>query len=197
MPRRLRPIRRWISTVRPSGRPFVTSRCLRSPVDAGSIPYSAVIQPRPLPAIQRGTDSCTDAVQITRVPPQLISAEPVAVLMNPGWIVTGRSWSAARPPLRSRAVISGRAPCWLIGSRPGLREERHVLDGADRELEEAGAGRLERLGGARAEEAVVALADPRVAEAARAEHVLDLAGDGHARADDLHTAAEQALEHRG
>ena len=100
MPRRLRPIRRWISTVRPSGRPFATSRCLRSPVEAGSIPYSAVIQPRPWPASQRGTDSCTDAVQITRVPPQLISAEPVAVRTKPGSIVTGRSSSGARPPAR-------------------------------------------------------------------------------------------------
>ena len=78
---------RWISTVRPSGRPLVTSRCFRSPVEAGSIPYSAVIQPRPWPIIQRGTDSCTDAVQITRVPPQAISAEPVAVRTKPGWIV--------------------------------------------------------------------------------------------------------------
>jgi hypothetical protein len=67
------------------------SRGLRSPVEAGSIPYSAVTQPRPLPAIQRGTDSCTDAVQITRVPPQAISAEPLAVLTKPGSIVTGRS----------------------------------------------------------------------------------------------------------
>ena len=54
-PRSERPIRRWISTVRPSGRPFETSRRLRSPVDAGSIPYSAVTQPLPWPAIQRGT----------------------------------------------------------------------------------------------------------------------------------------------
>src|SRR5918998_15713 len=72
MPLRLRPMSRWISTVRPSGRPLVTSRALRSPVDAGSIAYSAVTQPRPLPAIQRGTDSCADAVQITRVSPQLL-----------------------------------------------------------------------------------------------------------------------------
>src|SRR5215470_2684088 len=48
-PRSERPIRRWISTVRPSGRPLETSRCLRSPVDAGSIPYSEVTQPRPWP----------------------------------------------------------------------------------------------------------------------------------------------------
>src|ERR671927_301794 len=113
-PRSERPISRWISTVRPSGRPLEMSRCLRSPVDAGSIPYSAVIQPRPWPASHRGTDSWTEAVQITRVPPQAISADPGA----------------------------------------------------------------------------------RVAEAAAAQHVLDLAGHGHARADDLHAAPEQPLEHR-
>ena len=95
-PRSERPIRRWISTVRPSGRPLFTSRCLRSPVEAGSIPYSAVTHPRPEPASQRGTLSCTEAVQITRVSPIEISAEPVAGRTNPGSIVTGRSWSGAR-----------------------------------------------------------------------------------------------------
>jgi hypothetical protein len=92
-----RPIRRWISIVRPSWRPRVASRCLRSPVDAGSIPYSAVTQPRPCPLIQRGTLSCAEAVQITRVSPTEIRAEPVAVRMNPGSIVVGRRPSAARP----------------------------------------------------------------------------------------------------
>ena len=90
--------------MRPSGRPLLTSRCLRSPVDAGSIPYSAVTQPRPLPIIQRGTDSCAEAVQITRVSPQLMSAEPVAVRTNPGSIVVGRSSSGARFPLRLIAI---------------------------------------------------------------------------------------------
>ena len=61
------------------------------------MPYSAVTQPRPWPAIQRGTPSCAEAVQITRVSPTEISAEPVAVRMNPGSIVVGRSSSAARP----------------------------------------------------------------------------------------------------
>ena len=75
-PRSERPISRWISTLRPSSLPLEMSRCLRSPVDAGSIPYSAVTQPRPLPAIQRGTLSCTDAVQMTRVSPCVMSAEP-------------------------------------------------------------------------------------------------------------------------
>jgi hypothetical protein len=61
------------------------------------MPYSAVTQPRRLPSIQRGTLSCTEAVQITRVSPTEISAEPVAVRTNPGSIVVGRSSSAARP----------------------------------------------------------------------------------------------------
>jgi hypothetical protein len=75
---------------------LLTSRCLRSPVEAGSIPYSAVTQPRPEPASQRGTLSCTDAVQITRVSPIDINAEPAAVRMNPGSISTGRSSFGAR-----------------------------------------------------------------------------------------------------
>jgi hypothetical protein len=70
---------------------------LREPVDAGSIPYSAVTQPVPRPSIQRGTDSSTDAVQMTRVSPCAMSAEPVAVGTKPVWIVVGRSWPAVRP----------------------------------------------------------------------------------------------------
>jgi hypothetical protein len=61
------------------------------------MPYSAVSQPVPRPAIQRGTLSCAEAVQITRVSPIEISAEPLAVRTNPGSIATGRSWPAARP----------------------------------------------------------------------------------------------------
>ena len=72
------------------------SRALRSPVDAGSIAYSAVTQPRPLPSIQRGTESLTDAVQITRVSPWEISADPSAVRTKPGSIVTGRVSAGAR-----------------------------------------------------------------------------------------------------
>jgi hypothetical protein len=76
---------------------LLTSRGLRSPVEAGSIPYSAVTQPRPEPDIQRGTLSWTDAVQITRVSPTEISAEPVAVRTNPGSIVVGRGCPGERP----------------------------------------------------------------------------------------------------
>jgi hypothetical protein len=56
-----------------------------------------VTQPRRCPAIQRGTLSCTDAVQITRVSPTEISAEPEAVRTNPASILTGRMASGARP----------------------------------------------------------------------------------------------------
>ena len=73
------------------------SRCLRSPVEAGSIPYSAVTQPRPEPTSQRGTPSWAEAVQMTRVSPMEMSADPVAVRTNPGSIVAGRSCPVARP----------------------------------------------------------------------------------------------------
>ena len=84
--------------MRPSTRPWVTSRGLRLPVEAGSIPYSAVTQPRPEPAIQRGTLSCTEAVQMTRVSPIEISAEPLAVRTNPGSMRRPGACSAAVRP---------------------------------------------------------------------------------------------------
>ncbi len=138
--------------MRPSGLPRETSRCLRSPVEAGSMPYSAVTQPRPRPAIQRGTLSTADAVQITRVPPCAISAEPVAVRTKPGSIATGRSVGVARgrplltrPPSarerarrragRRRAAAAGsasrdagrppRRPSRGSGSRRGADRRRH------------------------------------------------------------------------
>ena len=57
-------------------RPRDASRSVRSPVEAGSIEYSAVSQPRPLPYIHRGTDSWTEAVQSTIVFPARMSACP-------------------------------------------------------------------------------------------------------------------------
>jgi hypothetical protein len=71
-----RPISRWISIVRPCCFPRDASRSTRSPVDAGSSEYSAVIHPRPWLRSQRGTSSCTIAVQSTIVLPCVISAEP-------------------------------------------------------------------------------------------------------------------------
>ncbi len=72
------------------------SRALRSPVEAGSIAYSAVTQPLPRPCIQRGTELLTEAVQITLVRPSEISAEPSAVSTNPGSIEIGRMSAGAR-----------------------------------------------------------------------------------------------------
>ena len=95
-----RPIRRWISWVRPEGRPCVASRCVRVVVARGSMPYSAVIQPSPLPFRNGGTRSSTLTVQMTWVSPTSISAEPSACLVKCGVIVTVRSWSARRPSLR-------------------------------------------------------------------------------------------------
>src|SRR5690606_41589404 len=61
--RRLRPIRREISTVRPCCLPLAASRCMREPVERGSMPYSAVTQPWPLPRRNGGTLVSTEAVQ--------------------------------------------------------------------------------------------------------------------------------------
>ena len=47
--RSARPIRRWISCVRPDCLPRAASRSLRVWVERGSMPYSAVTQPRPRP----------------------------------------------------------------------------------------------------------------------------------------------------
>ncbi len=74
-----RPIKRWISIVRPEARPLVTSRGVRVAVARGSIEYSAVTHPLPAPRRKPGTLSSIDAVQSTRVLPISISAEPSAV----------------------------------------------------------------------------------------------------------------------
>ena len=76
--RSARPIRRWISCVRPDGRPAVTSRRVRSCVARGSIAYSAVIQPLPLPRSQGGPLSSSEAVQRTFVFPKETRHEPSA-----------------------------------------------------------------------------------------------------------------------
>ena len=71
-----RPIRRWISWVRPDWRPRAASRSIRSGDDPGSIEYSAVTQPRPVLRIQRGTSSATEAVHRTIVFPIRMSTDP-------------------------------------------------------------------------------------------------------------------------
>ena len=69
-------MRRWISWVRPDCLPLAASRLARSAVDPGSIEYSAVTQPLPLPRIHGGTRSSTEAVHRTRVRPIDTSTDP-------------------------------------------------------------------------------------------------------------------------
>ena len=74
-----RAMSRWISWVRPDCLPLAASREARSGVDPGSMEYSAVTQPRPVPRIQGGTRSSTDAVQSTLVCPNVTSTDPGAM----------------------------------------------------------------------------------------------------------------------
>ncbi len=52
---------------------------MRSGDEPGSIEYSAVTHPLPLPRIQRGTSSSIDAVHSTLVRPKLTSTDPSAI----------------------------------------------------------------------------------------------------------------------
>src|SRR5207248_1880428 len=74
-----RPIKRWISWVRPLGRPLATSRAVRVEVARGSIEYSAVTQPLPVLRRNGGTEDSTLAAHRTWVFPTVMRAEPSAV----------------------------------------------------------------------------------------------------------------------
>src|SRR5664279_6378276 len=89
--RKERPIRRWISRVRPLCFPLDASRDERVWVARGSMEYSAVTQPVPFPRRKGGTDSSTDAVQITRVSPNSTSTEPSACFVKFLVMHTGRN----------------------------------------------------------------------------------------------------------
>src|SRR5215218_4412315 len=117
-----RPISRLISWVRPPMRPFTDSRSLRVWVARGSMEYSAVTQPSPDPLRQRGTPSVTLAAQSTRVRPNSTSTEPSAWSSQWRVMVTGRSWSAARP--------SGRVTPGTVMIPPMRSELRSVRTGA-------------------------------------------------------------------
>ena len=67
-----RPMRRWISWERP----LVNDRRMRSLEEPGSIEYSAVTQPDPLPLSQRGMSSSMDTVHSTLVRPKDTSTDP-------------------------------------------------------------------------------------------------------------------------
>ena len=102
----------------------------------GSSEYSAVSQPRPRPAIQRGTPCSSVAVQSTRVLPAEKSTEPCGCSRKSTSRSSGRSWSGLRPSLRAHAA----------GSQLG---ERDLLDLGDRQLEEAPPVDAERAPGRR------------------------------------------------
>jgi hypothetical protein len=134
-----RPIRRWISWVRPVW-PFFASRRLRVLVARGSMPYSAVTQPSPLLRSHGGALASTDAVHNTWVSPNRISTEPSAWRVKPVSMVILRNSSARRPDGRMASL-----PFWLFvtafadravfsepeGSRPApepVRLTRHAGD---------------------------------------------------------------------
>jgi hypothetical protein len=58
--------------------------------------YSLDIHPLPVLRMNCGTVSSIEAVQMTRVLPTSINADPSAVVMKSGIIFTGRSWSGER-----------------------------------------------------------------------------------------------------
>ena len=113
-------MRRWISWVRPL--PAARSRVVRESVERGSIPYSAVIHPRPCPRRKKGTRSSMLAAQATRVRPVSMRAEPSANSWNPTLIATGRSWSLALPSMRAKRAppLSSWGNARIIAGRTGL-----------------------------------------------------------------------------
>src|SRR5204863_9489478 len=121
--RRLRPISRWISWVRPLCRPRAASRSVRVAVERGSMPYSAVTQPLPLLRRNGGTRSSTEAVHSTCVSPNFARHEPAAYLATPATRVTERIASASRPEGRMRFSSGGPVlpePDQLVGLQAQL-----------------------------------------------------------------------------
>src|SRR5690348_15877912 len=101
-----RPIRRWISCVRPDCLPRAASRSVRVWVERGSMPYSAITLPRPELRIQGGTRSSTEAVHSTCVSPNRTRHEASAWREKPGSSEILRSWSGARPDGRTFTLLT-------------------------------------------------------------------------------------------
>src|SRR5690606_28314069 len=85
------------SWVRPDCLPAVASRRVREPVARGSMPYSAVTQPWPLPRSQPGTLVSTEAVHRTLVLPKATRQEPSAFMATLRSRVTARISEGCRP----------------------------------------------------------------------------------------------------
>src|ERR1700709_2339306 len=102
-----RPISREISWVRPPILPRTDSRSERVLVEAGSMAYSAVTQPRPDPLRQRGTPSEAEAAQSTRVRPNSTRTDPAAWSSQWRVIVTGGQGGWGGPAPRAGAEERG------------------------------------------------------------------------------------------
>ena len=182
--RSARPISRWISTVRPFCLPALASRAVRSPVEAGSSEYSAVIQPRPRPRSQRGTLLLDrGGAEHARLPLR-VEHRAVRLLEEVGDDL-------------ERAQLVG--PAAVLPAHAGGRlelREGDVLDLAERELEEALAERAEELRVAGGQEAVGALAALAVLDPLAGERLGHLARGLLGGEDERHAAPEDALEDR-
>src|SRR5690606_28792969 len=133
-----RPIRRWISSVRPPCLPDDASRRMRSPVERGSMPYSAVTQPLPELRSQDGTRSSRLAVHSTWVSPKRTRQEPSACLetlhskeiarISSGWRLDGRMvkilFDVSRLVTAPRSGRNARASTLLCVAPP-----RHYING--------------------------------------------------------------------
>ena len=97
--RRLRPIRRWISALRPASLSLSMSRRERSRFARGSMEYSAVTQPWP-GFTCGGVRSSTDAQQSTFVSPHSMSALPSGNFTKSVVMRTGRISSQLLPSAR-------------------------------------------------------------------------------------------------
>src|SRR4029077_1512943 len=138
--RRLRPISRWISWVRPLCLPRAASRSVRVWVERGSIPYSAVTQPLPLLRIHGGTRSSIVAAQSTWVSPNFTRQEPSAYLAKPGSRVTMRMASGVRPEgrmktLLEQSALAGKGAFRTRGSAGSGQGSSHDIDLAVMEFE--------------------------------------------------------------
>ena len=96
--RRLRPMRRWISTLRESVR--FRSRALRPRVEPGNIAYSAVSQPLFSASRKGGTEKDAFAVTSTRVCPHSTKQDPPEFGIKPGVIRISRNSPGRRPSIR-------------------------------------------------------------------------------------------------
>src|SRR4051812_14370169 len=110
--------------VRPPCLPADASRRVRSLVARGSMPYSAVTQPRPWPLSHGGSRSSSVAVTSTWVSPNLTMQEPSAYLTTPRSSDTARNSSGARRLGRMGILHKIQGKTGLRGAFRGAGPER-------------------------------------------------------------------------